>query len=193
MNRDDPFSVRAFVAIHTGLTRLCPRAFRQRFTDELRQTATQAARDASRRRALVAFALPALFSVVTTAVRLRLAERRAHAPHLLRLVVAPALLAAGIGWLDLRSTEVQPIALALVVVPLLLTSWRPRSALLWWLMFGGAIPAAHAIARLSGVQPPYDVAPGSTLLALVPAGLGVVSGLVARAAWRGRAGQHASG
>lgn len=102
------------------------------------------------------------------------ARRRGWTKPLIRWPYAiPLALVSGfaVGAVDLHAVEVQPAVLLILLFAGLLSFVQPRGAWLWGLLLGGAVPAAHFIAPLIGVHPPYPVLPNrwATFIALVPA------------------------
>lgn len=83
-----------------------------------------------------------------------------------------------IGWIDLKSAEVQPVVLLILISTAILGFVQPQRAWLSALMIGGSILAAHLIGPLVGVNPPYVVEPNglATLMALIPAFIGAYIG-----------------
>lgn len=92
-----------------------------------------------------------------------------------------------IGWLDLRATEVQPIAALLLVVGVILGLVTHRGAWLVASVLGLGVPAVHAALWLAGRPQPFPVTPPwSVLIAMVPAALGVAAGAPVRALFGAR-------
>ena len=91
-----------------------------------------------------------------------------------------------IGWLDLGSSEVQPIVALLLVAGGILGLVARRGAWLVAIVLGLGVPAVHAILWLTGRPPAYPMAaPWSVLIAMIPAAIGVAAGAGVRGAARG--------
>src|SRR5262245_28716451 len=99
-------------------------------------------------------------------------------PALLLLALCAS---AGIGWVDVHASEVQPAALLLLLCTAALCFLDLRRAPLWWLVLGLSIPGAHLVQRALGSPLPYEVHHfAETFLALLPAGAGALLGSGAR-------------
>ena len=99
-------------------------------------------------------------------------------------VISALVFAVTIGWVDLHSAEVQWSVLFLLLFSCLLGLASPGAAWLWAAIVGLSVPAAHLLARLTGISP--IVPPthfGWTFLALIPAYVGASTGAIVRVLW----------
>jgi len=101
-----------------------------------------------------------------------------------RLFLLAALVGAGIGLFDRAQSEVQPAALLLFAGGFALGFARPRDAWANGLVLGSGVPIVDAVGRILGIPAPWPSAPGSSLVAFVPALLGAGAGALLRIALR---------
>jgi len=94
---------------------------------------------------------------------------------LLCVIVGPV-----IGIIDFRATEVQPAVLLLLVGSAIISWLQPKYAWLVALMLGLSIVETHFVALAIGKAPPSATAL-PTLLALIPACIGALTGAGLRA------------
>ena len=92
----------------------------------------------------------------------------------------------GIAMLDRAQDEIQPAVLMLFVAAFAFACWRPRDAWAYALLLGAGVPGLDLVSRLQGAPQIPNSAPGSTMLAFLPAALGAASGAIARGAFRRR-------
>ena len=178
----DSFGERAFLALQRRLLGLAPRAFRERFGEELLDCARESLREARRRRgALAGFAcgVRQTLDIGLNALRLR----RESVPARTTRVLLPltALFSLGTGWIDAHQDEVQPAALLLFLGTATFAFLDARRAWLGWLVLGLSIPGARWVLDLRGSsvgQGPFL----ATFLAFLPAGVGALTGLALRKA-----------
>jgi len=95
-----------------------------------------------------------------------------------------------VGWVDTHTEMVQVSVVLIAGSAFAVSLIDPRRAWLWAALIGLAVPASHALVRLSSAQPslfgalslPYPVdSYASTFLALIPAAVGAGCGALARA------------
>jgi len=170
------------LALQAALLRLAPRAFRERFGAELLDVAERVLADERRERGPLAAALTGARQVLDLAMNVLRLQRESPTLRTTLLLLFLALLAAaGTGWVDTHAEEVQPAVLLLLVSTAVLSFLDPRRALLWWLVLGLSVPAAHLWVRVTGRTLPYEMhAYAGSFLALVPAALGAAIGLGSR-------------
>ncbi len=92
-----------------------------------------------------------------------------------------------IGWMDVRSVEVQPTVLMLLVFSLFLGFAQPRHAWRWGLLLAVWVPLGGLAAQVIGLRTPAPDEPGviGSLIAFIPAFVGAYAGaLVNRASSR---------
>ena len=87
-----------------------------------------------------------------------------------------------IGVIDFNATEPQPAALLVLIFASVLGFIQPRNAWRWAIIVTLGLPLAHLTLRQLGWQPRDPVSPGeyATLIALIPALIGVYGGVVLR-------------
>jgi hypothetical protein len=100
------------------------------------------------------------------------------------LFLLAALLGAGIGWFDHAQSEVQPAVILLFGCSFALAFVRPRDAWIYALLLGAGVPIVDLGTRSLGQAPAWPSAPGSSVLAFVPALLGAALGALERFAVR---------
>ena len=93
-----------------------------------------------------------------------------------------ALLGLGIGWLDLRTTEVIVTIVALLLAGLLLGLLRPRAVWRWAVLLALGLPAMAVIGRVVGMRTAEAIRldPRIVLVALAFALVGCYSGVMVR-------------
>lgn len=177
----DSLGERAFLTLQRRLLVLAPRAFRERFGEELLDCARESLSEARRRGALAAFAcgVRQTLDIGLNALRLR----RESVPARTTRVLLPlaALFSLGTGWVDAHQDEVQPAALLLFLGTATFAFLDSRRAWLGWLVLGLSIPGARWVLDLRGAsagQGPFL----ATFLAFLPAGVGALTGLALRKA-----------
>lgn len=86
------------------------------------------------------------------------------------------------GWVDWHNDEVQATVLCLLVFGFVMGLWRARPGWLWGLILGVGVPSAHLAGHMLGYVEPFPLEPNTaaSLLALVPAFIGVYSGVLLR-------------
>jgi hypothetical protein len=92
-----------------------------------------------------------------------------------------------IGWIDIRSVEVQPTVLLLIVFGMFLGFAQPSHAWRWALILAIWIPLGGFAAQVVGLQTPAPAEPGviGSFIAFIPAFIGTYGGvLVNRASSR---------
>ena len=148
------------------LLRLYPSTWRRRYQREVEAFLEESAPSAAAAIDLVGGALDAH--------RREGALIRRAAPLVLFVLVAVI-----IGWLNYHaSDDVQPVAAALLLAGLGFALWRPRR---WWLVIAAlwvAVPISSIVGYMNNYHPGL-VKPAplyETLVALVPAGIGVAAG-----------------
>ena len=112
----------------------------------------------------------------------------------MRLLSITILFGTLVGWLDLTNTEVQVTVGALLFAGFMVGLMRPSHAWLWASILGFSVPAAQAIALLTGFRPPYPYGWDTVLeafLAFMPAFVGTYGGILARWCWCSRASSGA--
>lgn len=84
---------------------------------------------------------------------------------------------AVIGAVNLRTDEPQPAAALILLSAAALTVLNPRWAAFWAVLTAAAVPLSYAFAAPLSLPNPYPPEhPATTVIALVPAVLGVVAG-----------------
>jgi hypothetical protein len=88
------------------------------------------------------------------------------------------------GWVDFNNDEVQAAVLVILVVTFLLGMILPRRAWLWAILVALCLPGVYLFAHRLGYQPVSPPSPGwyASLIALIPAFIGVYAGALARLA-----------
>jgi hypothetical protein len=83
-----------------------------------------------------------------------------------------------IGWIDLRSVEVQPTVLLLLVFGLFLGFAQPRHAWRWAVILAVWIPLGGLVALVAGLRTPAPAEPGvaGSFIAFIPALIGSYCG-----------------
>jgi hypothetical protein len=85
-------------------------------------------------------------------------------------------------WVDSRNDEPQAAVLVILAVTFLLGMMAPRNAWLWAVITGLCLPALYLLARGAGYLSAAPLEPGwyASLIALIPAFIGVYIGALAR-------------
>lgn len=188
----DPALVTFAARLHAWLLIAYPREFRRRFGVEMTQVFKDAAREAAHERgnaAVVSVFSRCFFdhAVSATAQRLSggIAMTNTGWMKLAALTLFALASAIAIGWVDTHEEDVQMSVLLMLLSTGALSFFAPRATILWILLVGLAVPAAHALAARWGVKIPYPVDSfASTFLALIPATIGGVVGASVRLAVR---------
>jgi hypothetical protein len=101
------------------------------------------------------------------------------------LFLLAALLGAGIGLFDHAQSEVQPAVILLLGCAFAFAFVRPRDAWASGLILGAGVPIVDLVSRALGQPAAWPSAPGSSVLAFVPALLGTGLGWVSSRFTRG--------
>lgn len=177
-----------------------PARYRREYAEEQARLFADLRRDAARGRDRASLWIRALGDLAAGAAREHAAAFRQAAREVnmsrsgwLMLLVAAAM-AAWLGYIDQKTTEVQGTLLFLLPFGFALGALRPRHAWRWALILGLSIPAAALIARFAGVEPaglvharevtgrplPFTYGQALTgLVALIPALVAVYAGAAA--------------
>lgn len=178
----DSLVERVLLTLQRRLLGLAPRAFRERFGEELLDCARESLRDARRRRgSLAGFAHGLRQSLDIGLTALRLPREPVPARTTRVLLPLAALFSLGTGWIDAHQDEVQPAALLLFLGAATFAFLDSGRAWLGWLVLGLSIPGARWVLDLRGAsagQGPFL----ATFLAFLPAGFGALTGLALRKA-----------
>jgi len=85
-----------------------------------------------------------------------------------------------VGWVDFINNEPQPAVALLLLFTVLLGALKPRLAWLWALLCTAGLPLAYLLLSGLGLKPASWPAPGlyATLLAVIPAMLGALGGVL---------------
>ena len=85
-----------------------------------------------------------------------------------------------VGFVDFINTEPQPAVALLLLFTVLLGALKPRLAWLWALLCTAGLPLAYLLLSGLGLKPASWPAPGlyATLLAVIPAMLGALGGVL---------------
>lgn len=85
-----------------------------------------------------------------------------------------------IGWIDLRSVEVQPTVLLLLVCGMFLGNAQPKHAWRWALLLAVWVPLGGLVALAAGLKTAAPAEPGvfASLIAFIPALIGAYGGVL---------------
>ena len=90
--------------------------------------------------------------------------------------------AAFAGWVDFNNDEPQAAVLVILATTILLGFLLPSRAWLWAIIMALGLPVVYLFLRALGYQPVSPPSPGwyASLLAFIPAFIGVYSGVIGR-------------